>query len=299
MCSNSATASPNASFDEIVPEKSIPSCWKDQNRLNVLFAPFREKQINPVEWDTKYADWKHLIYLYVSSNKMLSFTLLDLEKAFVHNKRVPTCLQTVLDEMKREGILENKPDFMKEASETWSGWMTDVLIKSPIRWSFSKIRNSIGTQLNNFVHLLTVQEEAKRLLAVVPEEYKHKVIDLQQLSSLVQNKDFSFENLQIVLHYLRRKKEIALKYLNNERRTILIKLDNRAIEDQDVTIYSLKNCEVKLKEEIEQLEAKTVDFTKEAKKHVVNGNKNMVKLTFNNGVLFLLCIKLLFRVYML
>lgn len=270
-----------------IPEDKIPNCWKDVKRLNVLFAPFRDKSVNHVEWDSKYSDWKQLINLYVKHNRILTFTLTDLDEAFTYNKRVPSCLKTVLEEMRKEGILQLEQDFMKKTSDTWTGWMTDVFIKQPIHWSFTKVRNSISNPLYIYVHVVNVQEEGKNLLLKLPKEYACKVIDVKQLENLLNDEHLNNTNLHLILHYLNCQKKVSLKYYMKDEmeKLLLIKADGSIIDDKELNIYVLEQCEEKVHEEIHKLEAKSTSFVKEAKTYITKGNKNMVSVT----VILLIC----------
>lgn len=266
-------------FNINIPKDEIPNCWKDENRLNVLFAPFRDKSVNSVEWDSKYSDWKQLINLYASHNKILTFTLLDLEKALIHNKRPPSGLKTVLDEMKREGIIQYEEDFLKKTSETWSSWMTDTFVKSPIRWSLNKIKNTLTNPSNTYVHVLTIQEEGRTLLNKIPQEYHQKVMDIQQLSQLFNDTDMTYSNLELILHNLNCQKKVALRLYNKEKsaeRLLLIKVNSISIEDKEINMYILEKCEERLRNEIEKIETKNTALIVDAKKYLTKGNRNMV-----------------------
>lgn len=266
-----------------VPEDQIPNCWKNKIRLNVLFAPFRDKSVNHVEWDSKYSDWKQLINLYTKHNRIFTFTLSDLEEAFTYNKCIPSCLKTVVEEMQKEGLLQLEQDFMRKNSDTWTGWMTDVLIKKPIRWSVTKFMNSLTYPLNNYVHVIRVQEEGKELLFKLQKEFKCKVVDVKQLQNMLNDNQLSNNDLHLILHQLHSQKKISLKYYTKDatEKLQLIKLDGSDIDDKELNVYILEQCEERLHEEIYKLEGKSTSFNEEAKKYLLKGNKNMVSLIRN------------------
>lgn len=264
-----------------MPESEIPACWKDENRLNVLFAPFRDKRINPFEWDSKYADWKNLIYLYTNHNKLLSFTLLDIEKAFTYHKRSPGCLKIVLEEMEKEGIIQQLQEYTKKRSDSWMGWMTDTFVKNPISWSFTKVKNSFGNSINNYVHLMVIQDISKELLKKIPNEYENKVIDTKQLFKLIKEENFTQQDLEIILQYLNYNKKVVLGFHSTDNlsnNVKLIKFGNTPISNKDVNIYILETCENNLIEEVEKLEARSLKLRDEAKECICKGNKHMVSI---------------------
>lgn len=84
------------------PVKDLADC--DGARLISLYAPFRDRSLNPQGWDSKCSFWSSMIYKWCEGKNRVSFTLEDLNKDFIRNGRVPECLSTVMEELQRYDI---------------------------------------------------------------------------------------------------------------------------------------------------------------------------------------------------
>ena len=84
-----------------LPETEMPDCWKQDDRMNALFADFRNQSVNPQDWGSKYKFWHEIIFKLLHYNKCCIFSISDLNIAFRRNCRIPTCLSTVIQEMHR------------------------------------------------------------------------------------------------------------------------------------------------------------------------------------------------------
>lgn len=75
--------------------------FKSDDRLNVLYSPFRKREVNPQDWDSKMSYWKDCIDQWCFKRGRCIFTLNMLQSVFVRNGRPAMCLSTVLDNMLR------------------------------------------------------------------------------------------------------------------------------------------------------------------------------------------------------
>lgn len=131
-----------------LPEEFYPACWQDDDRMDNLFAPFREKTVNPVNYETKMKFWKNLIKEYCTTKGSATISLSELRVVFERKGKRPHCLNTVLDELLSEGMAKSKSQFM-ESPLTWTGWAIEKLVKSPFRWGFDKVKERVISSANN------------------------------------------------------------------------------------------------------------------------------------------------------
>lgn len=120
-----------------------PLCWQDDERMENLFAPFRDKSVNPVNYETKMKFWKNLIQEFCKLQGNSTVSLGQLRMAFQRKGKRPYCLETVLDELMLEGLAKTKSQFMEAPLLTWSGWVVHKLVKAPLRWSFDKVKERV------------------------------------------------------------------------------------------------------------------------------------------------------------
>nr|CAI5834033.1 unnamed protein product [Callosobruchus analis] len=267
-----------------IPHDKLPDFCKDEQRINVLFAPLRSRKVNPKDWETKIAHWKIFIRTYCETNKVYSFTLSSLSNIFIRNGRPPMCLKEVLDDMKYNGEIQLIEVFLRKNSSTWSGWATDILIKRPLSWSYNKLKESISpcNVEENYVHLELVKSQSTELLQRIPEKLKNRVINLRQLINLLGNND-NVENIKLLLHYLESTQQILVT-VNNEKdhlESLLIKFGDgekaSPISDTDIGIYTLEKNEKILTEQLETLEDEVEHIVNEAKMHINKKHQQMAK----------------------
>ena len=84
-----------------VDKHQFGSEWDDDQKMSVLFAPFREKSLNPQSWDRKMKFWIQLILDNFKKSNEFVFDVNSLSSRFVRNGKKPACLETVVQEMLR------------------------------------------------------------------------------------------------------------------------------------------------------------------------------------------------------
>ncbi|GJQ77044.1 hypothetical protein Trydic_g23617 [Trypoxylus dichotomus] len=269
--------------ENFLPRDKLPDCWDDEARINVLFAPFRDKSVNPKDWESKFEFWRNLIYSYCIYNQVYVFTQQELAKKFIKNGRSPACLGVVIEQMYRDGHIKPLDSFLQKSPESWSEWIVESFVRKPVVWSFSKIRNSVvATDMNtSYAHIDAIEVGAESLLSKIPANMKNKVIDLNSLAEFL---DFgNHEQLNILIHCLYGKKKLSIKTLQNRGEAItLIKFYDansiKQITDKDVDIYTLERSEQTLLKDIEKLEKQVIKLVSDAKGYLSKSQKQSAKV---------------------
>jgi len=70
-------------------------------RLTVLMAPFKNREVNEVNYDSKMKFWKSAIITECNRRYRCLFTISELKTWFVYKGRSPLCLLTVVEDMFR------------------------------------------------------------------------------------------------------------------------------------------------------------------------------------------------------
>lgn len=128
-----------------LPADFFPNCWTDDERMDNLFAPFRAKSVNPVNYERKLEFWRNLICQYCVQNGSPVVSINQLRLAFKRGEKKPYCLDVVLKELLSDGIVRPRTAFALKPQETWSGWAMNTFIKSPLQWSFNKVKERVVT----------------------------------------------------------------------------------------------------------------------------------------------------------
>ena len=128
----------NVSFNETINDIWLnkPADWSDDVRMNALFAPFRNRDLNPLHYDNKLKFWKQVITSYCHEKQIFEFNLNQLENFFQRKNIKPKCLELVVSEMLKEKTLFTREDVLKPRE----GLIRNVfnkLVWSPLAWSTS------------------------------------------------------------------------------------------------------------------------------------------------------------------
>ena len=89
---------------KMLPSKYLTSPeWTDDQKSAILFAPFREKSLNPHSWEKKMKFWTDALLECAQSKQVLILDLNSFTKYFERSGQYPKCLDTVAKEMVRYG----------------------------------------------------------------------------------------------------------------------------------------------------------------------------------------------------
>lgn len=270
-----------------IPERKLPECLKDEQRINVLFAPLRNRSVNPKDWDSKLSSWKSIIKAYCEVNDIYTFSLSQLNDVFVRNGRPPSCLNEVVNDMLKNGEIQLLDVYLRRSSSTWSGWAMDILVKRPLSWSFNKVKDTIFTRTNidpTFTHLEVVQTKCSNLLDVIPEKFKNKLISLRDLLSILKKDSSEMSKIKLLLHQLQNNKKIDITKLDNIKKEeldiLLIKFGDGnkvlPVSDIDIGTYTLEQNEKNLSKNIEILEDEIQICVNEAKINLSKNHRQLV-----------------------
>lgn len=120
-----------------------PSCWNDKERRTALFAPFRNRNLNPEHYDNKMEFWQKLIAEYGRFKGEATFSKLELLHAFSEDQQAPNCLDTVIEEMLRIKEVRLLADYEYDPANSWSGWMINQFVRKPIFWGINGLKASL------------------------------------------------------------------------------------------------------------------------------------------------------------
>lgn len=275
-------------MSDILPQTILPECWNDETRLNVLFAPIRPRSVNPHDWDSKYNFWKSFISDYCSHCKIYTFKVSDLQRVFKKNGRTAKCLEVVVEEMAKAGECVSLQKYLENSAQSWSKWVSDTLFKKPLLWSYNALKESFIAPEKDivYVHIETVMKESQQLLSSIPDDYKNKVVDLEDVLNISGNSLDKVGDVRLLIHQLLKQGKASVRELNiadkndeDKLKHILVKFGSKKalpITDTDIGIYTLEQNEKMLLKNIDKLENEINQVTQDAKKYLTKGHRHMV-----------------------
>lgn len=271
-----------------LPSEKLPEFWNDSARINALYAPFRDRSVNPRDWDSKLNFWKGIISTWCDYNKLCTFNENELKQSFVQNGRTPASLNVIINEMYRTGEIVTLDQFLYSPKQSWTGWAFDMTIRKPLSWGFSKVKNIFIPPVTNdtvFVHIDSVKKQSERLCKNLPDEYRNKVISIDQLTTLCDMKDVHQDTINLLLHKLKLDGRIdtADFKFENKDSILLVKFSGinekvEPISTIDIGKYKLQQNEEVLMKRIEDLEKEKTLAMDNTKLYLKKGMKNMVRI---------------------
>ncbi|XP_046385999.1 charged multivesicular body protein 7 [Ischnura elegans] len=276
-------------------ESIFPECWSDDVRMNSLFAPFRKRSVNPLDWDSKLKFWKSLIETWCQKNRQPVFTVAEITKAFERNGRRALCLPDVVIEIIRSGEACKACDFERGNAGgaysgepgSWLGWAVG-LAKKPMSWAVGRLwgdQSSAPSELDpeEPIVLLSV---LKKISDSLVENSTGELTDLAEMQKTEKSK----ENLRLAVLMLERR-GLAQMTQCGQRTLVKVSPDSDVvtakastgaaavapISEVERSAFVLHKDEVALQKNIEKLEEEKQRLQEEARMYVRKGMRQLAK----------------------
>jgi len=250
--------------------------WSDDERMSVMFAPMRHKELNPESWNSKMLFWSTLISQWCLTNNKCCVSVEMLEKAFQRDGKSPHCLQEVLTECIRTGQVVDQGRFVSSIAprDTWGGWVKSVgwgavqLVGDRVvgHSPSSLVLPLVAAKLTDQLH--TKLKSLKPLMKLKHFQY----LDEESLQ------DFQNSESQDLLEFLSAKKLIVCKTIENTK-IFKVSLDNSivAFDETDDGIIKLHQTLGILDKDIESLENEVKDLGAKVKQLLKSNSRQSAK----------------------
>lgn len=265
-----------------VPKEFYPECWTDDIRMGALFSPFRPIKQNPIYYVEKMKFWTNLITKYCVYKGSASVSLPELRLAFQRGNRRPYSLEAVLEEMLKDGKIQQEHTFMEPPQHTWSEWANRALAKTG-SWAFKivwdKIRHAKADH-ETYVVLDAVKKQANTLHA---HSFTETVMSKEALMNSLSGSGLTDDGAELALHYLHCQKRAAIyKYVNNDIKITIIKIaaqnsTTNGIMDYERILYDLSQSIELQRGVVTNLEKLIKETDTQIRKYIREGNKNIAK----------------------
>jgi len=106
--------------------------WGDDQRMDVMFAPLRNKEVNPESWKSKIDFWIDLVFQWCEHNKTCIVDVEMLKRAFTRKGRTPHCIPEVLSEAMNSGAVCSILRYRQaiKPRSTWAQWAAGLMRNS-------------------------------------------------------------------------------------------------------------------------------------------------------------------------
>ncbi|KAG4073953.1 hypothetical protein HA402_014158 [Bradysia odoriphaga] len=266
----------------------FPDCWaKDEERMDVLFNPFRPKNVNPVNYESKLKFWKLLIVKYCNEKGSANISEFELKNAFMRNGRKPMCLSTVLQDMQNNHEIECLQKFMTPVQHSWKGWAIDVMVKKPASWGWTVVKDRIfqpsnqAEEMENFIVLESVKKHGEILQN---HHLRGEILMLDDVVSKSNEIGLSAEGTEYALHFLKKSQQADTatieRNVNGESVTVVkfAKIDSKTnITESDKAMFNLNQMERILTKRTEAIESQIHEMDEKVRSLVREKKKDMAK----------------------
>lgn len=266
------------------PIKNIPTCWEDDKRMTALYAPFRIREANPVDYDSKMKFWENNIENWCLEKNNCKFSIKLLQHEFKRRERVPLCLNTVIENLERIGHVKLKDDIYRmNPEESWTEWAVKCFVKTPVIWSFAKLKTALMERDIDdleYVYICYLKKKSEEIVLRKEQQNKslYNTAEFQKLLTTPEGIGINPETFEILVLWMQVNKIIQVHKLEND--TLFKFVDgkkNISITDVDVSIYMLEKNKLSIEKAIEALEEEKEELIQTAKSFLKKGMRDTAK----------------------
>ena len=229
--------------------------WTDADRINVLYAPFRTKELNPEGYEIKMTFWSETLTKWLEKKKTFRFSIKDFAMDFQdkNSGRRPLCLNEVLLNLRdqNKSIVEINEFRKSLVSGTWAEvpWRlikagTSMLASALSPKNKDQRKNEVNDQ--QFIHLELIEQLSNQLF--------HKIKDTGDAYCKKDDVITNIDDDNILLEYLKHQKNVIdITTIDNEVYIKDTSKNKSVFNETDIAIIKLEVC-------IEKLEYSTTEL---------------------------------------
>ena len=247
--------------------------WRDSERMRVMFAPMRNRDLNPESYDSKVQFWKSLIKKWCSVKNKCSLTIKELEHAFLRDGDIPHCLPEVLSESIKTGDFMDSNRFRASLmpQKNWGGWIKSIGVRAA---------QSVGDSvLGHNPENIVIPDIAETLMGTMltdirtrdPWLQKHNIC-YQKLSGALSDETFEYLRLKNLVQCCDIDSVQFIKYS-------CVAGESEPFNDSDFCLIKLKLTQETLDNEIHKQEEELLNLKLKVKELLKSGSRLSAKTT--------------------
>ena len=245
--------------------------WADSERMRVMFAPMRNRELNPESYDSKIQFWRGLIKKWCSVQNKCSLTQKELETVFQRDGDIPHCLPEVLSESIKSGDFMDSNRFRASLTpqQNWGGWIKSIGVRAAQSFGDSVLGH-------NPEHVV-IPELAETLM-------KKNATEIRKRDPWLQRHNVCFQKLsgpqsEEVLEYLRLKNLVQCSDIDSVRFIKYCSGESEPFNDSDFCLIKLKLTLETLDGEILKQEEELSSLKLKVKENLKSGSRISAKTT--------------------
>jgi len=247
--------------------------WRDSERMRVMFAPMRNRDLNPESYDSKVQFWKSLIKKWCSVKNKCSVTVKELEHAFLREGDIPHCLPEVLSESIKTGDFMDSNRFRSSLmpQKNWGGWIKSIGVRAA---------QSVGDSvLGHNPENIVIPDIAETLMGTM-------LTDIRTRDPWLKNQNVCYQKLSGALsdetfEYLRLKNLVQSSDIDSVQfiKYSCVAGESEPFNDSDFCLMKLKLTQESLDNEIHKQEEELLNLKLKVKELLKSGSRISAKTT--------------------
>ena len=267
-------------IQDICPEED----WNDEDRVNGLFSPFRDKNLNPELWQAKMTFWTNALGDWLAKTASISFSISKIQNNLCSKiNRKPHCLETVIKQMEDKGVLIKH-------GQLQSNW--DLKQSSWAQWSIKQTKRGLGNLVSKvwsdtkdpneitYVHMPTLEALSQQTLRDLA---KSKLGYQFNDTLLVKKEDLKIKEdiVDIVIGHLCNQRQCVMYEVQGITyiKISLLKSKVTADESNDRGVISLWKLNVEMEEAVKSLNETESKLKEQIKQLLKSGKRHSAKST--------------------
>lgn len=261
------------------PIKNAPACWEDDKRMTALYSPFRMREINPVDYDSKMKFWHNNILEWCLEKNTCVFSIKKIQEEFKRKERIPLGLNTVIENLERDKLVKLKEDFLNiDPNETWTEWAVKSLVKTPVVWSFAKLKTALMEIDGKSVEYISIEflkkKEDELLSKTLGCTKLFDQVEVKRMLIIFDGTEISQESFEILLKWMQINKHLQIKKIEHDN---LIKFGSEKctpISEVEISVHVIEKNKLNFEKAIEVLEEEKDELILLAKSYLKKGMRD-------------------------
>ncbi|CAF1995500.1 unnamed protein product [Rotaria magnacalcarata] len=274
MTSLTPKPSPVESWDR------LPSDWHNDERMDALFAFFKDRELNPVHYDAKMKFWSETIINYCEDHGILQIDISTIVSRFRRKGKTPKCLDKIFEELIKQRRLISTNDFTYSQQSSWASWTFNKLT-SPLT---SLMSTKIPVDQDIFVIKELVDKKAQQVIESLQSHVcvatfdcvisYGSFIDACRRCALIDE-----NSINLIISTLVRDKKILIDYVGETKNVKVVKFiapgtsTVRPITEIENSVLLLRHSKDRLEEQLKKSDEQIEGLLTDIRRHLKNSNR--------------------------
>ncbi|UJR35652.1 hypothetical protein I4U23_028402 [Adineta vaga] len=258
----------------------LPLDWHNDERMDALFAFFKDRELNPVHYDAKMKFWSDTIVAYCEDHGLLQIDMPTIVSRFRRKGKTPKCLDKIFDELIKQNRLISTNDYANSQQTSWVSWTFNKLSSPLTGWM------SPGTPIDQEVFVVKeiVNKKAQQVVETLQSEVYVPTFDcVVSFTSFINTCRrcalIDENSINLVISALTRDKKILIDYIGDAKDVKIVKFVApgtsvvRPLTEIENSVLLLRHSKERLEEQLKKSDQQIEGVLTDIRRHLKNSNR--------------------------